>query len=49
MRWGGSKDSGIVCKQRNIEIGEVSNVCEEEQGSQNGALGNSGRHRFGVR
>ena len=33
VRWGGSKDSGIICEQRNIGncIGEVINVqCEEE-------------------
>ena len=35
VRWGGSKDSGIIGKQRNIGncIGEVINVCEEEQGT----------------
>ena len=51
VRWGGSKDSGIICKQRNFGncIGEVIKVCEEEQGTQNGALGHSGCHRLGVR
>ena len=51
VRWGGSKDSCIICKQRNIGncIGEVFNACEEEQGTYNGALGHSGCHILGVR
>ena len=41
VRCRGSMDSGIICKQRNIGngIGEVINVCEEEQGPKMEPLG----------